>query len=416
MTAMHRVDLLHVAGFKSCPFYKRATGIAKSLAEKSVIGKVQLCEFDTQDEFQTWLLSSNGRASLKSADAEEHSTSPLCWTNDNGYIGSFLALKHFAEESGVDLVLQQDITEVAPSVALQETPGYLRNGGSFTDVTDVPGATLAGGFSQSCTGEWAGWLCEFSPVTGALLPVPEHLVSQDLVDWGMVPPGFEIMVSERTAEQHERRTVTLLPETGCRAEAARADVRCTTLSLANLVGSIMAQAFTLDTRPASGLQELCTFFFTKSKNGPADRDGAKAALAYRYRVTLTVSIFDSMPILPSAKSLHVAVERKWHQDGFVLDANLSSAIINGGSGPSGLDLDLVSTAVGSPCFGEGSHTPVASPAEHGLRQTSLPAGLVLREKPGSWLEVALRSSTGEETVVRRDVAFEAPTVHLFVPA
>ena len=36
-------------------------------------------------------------------------------------------------------------------------------------------------------GDWAGHLASFSCKTGKLVPVPEHLVPESMIEWGAVP-------------------------------------------------------------------------------------------------------------------------------------------------------------------------------------------------------------------------------------
>jgi len=73
--------------------------------------------------------------------------------------------------------------------------------------------TAEGNIAHTLAGEWAGWQCEFSPISGELVPLPEKLVPQEMLDWGQAPMGFEILASERLADPltYDRRLLRLMP-------------------------------------------------------------------------------------------------------------------------------------------------------------------------------------------------------------
>jgi len=69
-------------------------------------------------------------------------------------------------------------------------------------------------------GDYAGLFATFSSRTGELIPVPEHLVPQSMIDWGDIPSNLEVLTSEDFStdgkiEEFKRTTVTVLPEVGC---------------------------------------------------------------------------------------------------------------------------------------------------------------------------------------------------------
>lgn len=72
-------------------------------------------------------------------------------------------------------------------------------------------------------GDWAGHISNFDSISGALIPVPNHLVPEAMIEWGQIPPQLEVISSE-TLElvnstlnewQLRRTTVTVLPDVGC---------------------------------------------------------------------------------------------------------------------------------------------------------------------------------------------------------
>jgi hypothetical protein len=65
------------------------------------------------------------------------------------------------------------------------------------------------------TGAFAGLTATFTP-TGSLIPIPEHLIPKELIEWGQAPSCLEIIVSERFQETTiERQTISIYPAIGC---------------------------------------------------------------------------------------------------------------------------------------------------------------------------------------------------------
>ena len=75
-----------VAGFRSCPYYRRALAAAQDMVKKGLTGEVVDRTFDSRKEFQEWLLSKQGRCQFGHR-AREHSSSPFVWTGDNVFLG-----------------------------------------------------------------------------------------------------------------------------------------------------------------------------------------------------------------------------------------------------------------------------------------------------------------------------------------
>ena len=71
-------------------------------------------------------------------------------------------------------------------------------------------------------GDYAGLSATFSSKTGQLVPVPEHLVPESMLEWGDIPSYFEVLNSEdwttsnnEDEEELQRTTITVMPEVGC---------------------------------------------------------------------------------------------------------------------------------------------------------------------------------------------------------
>lgn len=75
-------------------------------------------------------------------------------------------------------------------------------------------------------GDWAGHSATFDSVTGALIPVPEQLVPESMIEWGQIPSCLEVITSENAVDSNDenydsevpkvsRIAVTVMPEVGC---------------------------------------------------------------------------------------------------------------------------------------------------------------------------------------------------------
>lgn len=65
-------------------------------------------------------------------------------------------------------------------------------------------------------GDYAGLSATFSATTGSLIPVPEYLVPDVLLEWGQGPSCLEVIVSEDVNENSlARHTVSVVPDVGC---------------------------------------------------------------------------------------------------------------------------------------------------------------------------------------------------------
>lgn len=65
-------------------------------------------------------------------------------------------------------------------------------------------------------GDFCGLSATFSATTGELIPVPEYLVPDVLLEWGQGPSCLEVIVSEDIHDGSlTRQTVTVVPDVGC---------------------------------------------------------------------------------------------------------------------------------------------------------------------------------------------------------
>ena len=67
-------------------------------------------------------------------------------------------------------------------------------------------------------GDYAGHSATYNKVTGDLIPVPDYMVPESMIEWGAVPGCLEVITSEiisRDSADLDRFTVSVMPEVGC---------------------------------------------------------------------------------------------------------------------------------------------------------------------------------------------------------
>ena len=159
-------------------------------------------------------------------------------------------------------------------------------------------------------GEWAGWCCTYGSETGTLRRVNEQYLSDTAVEYGQVPAGFE----ECTTESWEdgalvRRSVRLLPETGCAVDNLAAEVSRATLPAAARL-AVGARACAVDALAEPGAWRCETVFGGLGGPRPRDRRGAIESSAERTRVAFT---FDPQRGALAAVPVVVWQERRWSE-------------------------------------------------------------------------------------------------------
>jgi hypothetical protein len=98
------------------------------------------------------------------------------------------------------------------------------SGSSFTTMQSVANdkanneqqAVDADALPSVYGGDFCGLSATFSATTGDLIPVPEYLVPDVLLEWGQGPSCLEVIVSEDIHDgSFTRQTVTVVPDVGC---------------------------------------------------------------------------------------------------------------------------------------------------------------------------------------------------------
>jgi hypothetical protein len=255
-------------------------------------------------------------------------------------------------------------------------------------------------------GEWAGWCCTYGSETGTLRRVNEQYLSDTAVEYGQVPAGFE----ECTTESWEdgalvRRSVRLLPETGCAVDNLAAEVSRATLPAAARL-AVGARACAVDALAEPGAWRCETVFGGLGGPRPRDRRGAIESSAERTRVAFT---FDPQRGALAAVPVVVWQERRWSEAP-------SLQVKEDRGSRSGLDASWVFAAVGLSCFGGGDGDGAkdetaateraaaaaerAAAAEQPPLLLALPGGVEVRGEAGR-LEVSLFDAEGKAVRLRR---------------
>jgi hypothetical protein len=91
----------------------------------------------------------------------------------------------------------------------------------------------------AASGAWAGWENSFSAMTARPKPLDESYVSPDLVEWGQVPMGWEVLSCEGAKNSDytclERQLARILPEAGCAADNVAISAATHAIDMANEV-------------------------------------------------------------------------------------------------------------------------------------------------------------------------------------
>jgi len=95
----------------------------------------------------------------------------------------------------------------------------------FSGATDaeLSDSLSKASFVMDATGLWAGWEASFSALSGEPQPIDEYYVSDDLVEWGQVPRGWQVLSLEGATDEApgsawSRQVFRVLPESGCAAD------------------------------------------------------------------------------------------------------------------------------------------------------------------------------------------------------
>ena len=173
--------------------------------------------------------------------------------------------------------------------------------GCFQPMSKVLSSSILGG-------DYAGLTATFSRDSGKIIPVPDHLVPESMLEWGDVPSCLETLASEHEIEDGiERVTVTVLPEVGCGIDNLETTKKVQPLNVGDTRIEIhdSGQVATVDTSTSTGHIELETVFKACDVQ-TIDTDGVITVSPRRIRISLSIDLNKMNP----SSDISMQVERR----------------------------------------------------------------------------------------------------------
>ena len=135
---------IHIVGFKECQYSQRALQAADVLRSAGVVGEVSDQIFERREDFQDWLAksTSNSVFGQLGPEARQHTTSPICWSEEGGRCSYIGGCKEF--ESLAGSLLDSNV----------EVSGAVSTAASALDS----GASLDRFFSLVKSNKFTGWV------------------------------------------------------------------------------------------------------------------------------------------------------------------------------------------------------------------------------------------------------------------
>lgn len=198
-------------------------------------------------------------------------------------------------------------------------------------------------------GDYAGLTATFSSNNGELVPVPEHLVPESMIEWGEIPSSFETLSSEDCivrdsdgddgchghgadggdvgdsggadsarglTKELERMTITVLPEVGCGIDNLEVTKRseryaCDASRLESWRGPHPERdSMAVDRRSGRRLDAETIFQIDSAVDEEQDDEGAKTR-PRRLRVSLSIDLPEGSSEDPApSKLITLSVERR----------------------------------------------------------------------------------------------------------
>lgn len=143
-------------------------------------------------------------------------------------------------------------------------------------------------------GDYAGLSANFCSETGKIIPVPDHLVPESMLEWGDVPCYLETLTSENESDGIERTTVTVLPEVGCGIDnletTKKVHVYNTDNTQMQLIGSERERpAVAIDHSKSTHQMEIETIFSDEDEI-VTDENGKTTKYPRRIRISFAVDL------------------------------------------------------------------------------------------------------------------------------
>ena len=223
----------------------------------------------------------------------------------------------------------------------------MSRGASVTPAVETSEPATAGPLG----GDWVGLMATFSPTNGRLVPVPDHLVPESMLEWGDVPTSLETLTSEdllSTGEEtvlQQRVTMTVLPEVGCGVDNLEVMKKTETLSAQNARVSTWGEpntpyALSIEQRT----EKAFAFEVIFEVEHNADDEDSKTHRR-RLRIAITVEV-DSDGGYTLSKLINMYVERQ-----STTQSTQGMAWSGPASNSGGLDARSVTQAIGRDIIG-----------------------------------------------------------------
>ena len=179
-------------------------------------------------------------------------------------------------------------------------------------VTKLPDIT-----NSITGGDYAGLFATFSSETGKLVPVPEHMIPESMLEWGEIPSSLETLTSEdiiNDNETLERTTITVLPEVGCGIDNLEVTKKSTTFEATSTRSynwhhnkHPTREVVAIDCqRGQSSLDIVETIFQIDSEI--EEEDDEMSSRAKRIRLSLSLDVSKQKPSI--SKLINLQVERQ----------------------------------------------------------------------------------------------------------
>lgn len=158
-------------------------------------------------------------------------------------------------------------------------------------------------------GDYAGYSATFCRKSGELIPVPEHLVPESMIEWGDIPSHLETLTSENESGENVtvRTTTIVLPEVGCGIDNLETTKKEKILVADSTQWQLYVsdknnQIATIDELKSAHQVELETIFQTAAEE-VTDENGK--TITYPRRIRISFSVDTSTRSLTSDISIQV---------------------------------------------------------------------------------------------------------------
>eukprot|EP00611_Tribonema_gayanum_P007196 TRINITY_DN1652_c0_g3_i1.p1 TRINITY_DN1652_c0_g3~~TRINITY_DN1652_c0_g3_i1.p1 ORF type:complete len:325 (-),score=103.72 TRINITY_DN1652_c0_g3_i1:689-1663(-) len=240
-------------------------------------------------------------------------------------------------------------------------------------------SSASGSYSMKVdtSGEWAGWECRFSQVSGQRMSIPEDYIPESLREWDVPVWGFEVLHSERlttgagNAELYRRRA-QVYPETGCALDHLSLEMRAATIPLTPPDAAFLelpeGNGFALIQKAPFGGSHTLELVAVSSSDA-------------RRRVRLLATVDAAKRAI--TRPLTVAVERRY---GDFDDGALYTH---------GLDIKTLTETLGAKCFAEYEEAPEGVAADGADVALALRGGVTVRAASWDRMKGAYQAGGGD---------------------